>query len=345
MDEDIDYYDILEVTPGASLEEIKAAWRDRIKEYHVDTVEGRGREIKELAARKSKEINRAKDILTDPGARKRYDAGRSASESRARGARAKSESGARSSADPREDRWAGAAGHDGESKSDPADGSQQPADTKAAPRGKLRYLLIVGSILVAAFLVVRGYSSFPRLSVGNESGSPSPSSEASSLTIDRVAASPLISSVAPPPSPVVLAPSLPVGPLTRTKWRQLTTDSTAQVTYYVDESSVRTLSSSQLTFIVKAVYVTPKLVTNSIKYKSIYSSAIVDCLGPTYALGAVDIYDESNTLLYAQRNPPDQVALKPVKPGTVSDIDARYACGRSNLSTSSNPPADLNGLY
>ena len=50
---------ILGVDPHASMEEIRQAYRLRMSEYHPDKVAGLGPELRELAERKAKEINRA----------------------------------------------------------------------------------------------------------------------------------------------------------------------------------------------------------------------------------------------------------------------------------------------
>lgn len=54
-----EWYRVLLVHPSASVEEIKAAYRKRIAEYHPDKVAKLGVELKALAEEKSKEINAA----------------------------------------------------------------------------------------------------------------------------------------------------------------------------------------------------------------------------------------------------------------------------------------------
>ena len=54
-------YDVLGVAPTASREEIMAAWRHLVKLYHPDFEQNRGSELKDLAERKTKLINWAKD--------------------------------------------------------------------------------------------------------------------------------------------------------------------------------------------------------------------------------------------------------------------------------------------
>jgi DnaJ-domain-containing protein 1 len=52
---------ILGVSADASIDAIRRAYRQRIAEYHPDKVAGLGAELRELAERKSKEINLAYD--------------------------------------------------------------------------------------------------------------------------------------------------------------------------------------------------------------------------------------------------------------------------------------------
>ncbi len=55
------WFHILEVSEGASQEEIVAAYKRKIRRYHPDKVAQMGAEIRELAERKSKQINAAYD--------------------------------------------------------------------------------------------------------------------------------------------------------------------------------------------------------------------------------------------------------------------------------------------
>lgn len=58
-----DPYVVLGVPPGASGVEIAQAYRERMKEYHPDLVANLGPELRELAHRKTVEIQRAWDAL------------------------------------------------------------------------------------------------------------------------------------------------------------------------------------------------------------------------------------------------------------------------------------------
>ena len=53
------WWEILNVDKNASPEEIKSAFRKEISKYHPDRVDGLGLELRELADRKAKEVNRA----------------------------------------------------------------------------------------------------------------------------------------------------------------------------------------------------------------------------------------------------------------------------------------------
>jgi hypothetical protein len=68
------YYSILEVSETASAKEIKAAYLRRIREVHPDFIANASDFWKRQAEEKSKEINEARDILSDPGKRRLYDA-------------------------------------------------------------------------------------------------------------------------------------------------------------------------------------------------------------------------------------------------------------------------------
>jgi DnaJ like chaperone protein len=58
---DKSWYEILEVSPSSSLDEIKLAYKKKISMYHPDKVSSMGPEFNEIAQIKSKEINSAYD--------------------------------------------------------------------------------------------------------------------------------------------------------------------------------------------------------------------------------------------------------------------------------------------
>jgi DnaJ-domain-containing protein 1 len=53
------WWETLNVDKNASPQQIKSAFRREISKYHPDRVEGLGVELRELADRKAKEVNRA----------------------------------------------------------------------------------------------------------------------------------------------------------------------------------------------------------------------------------------------------------------------------------------------
>jgi DnaJ-domain-containing protein 1 len=58
-----DPYQVLEVDPQASEDEIEAAYRRQIAQYHPDKVAGAAKEIRELADKRASEINAAYDQI------------------------------------------------------------------------------------------------------------------------------------------------------------------------------------------------------------------------------------------------------------------------------------------
>jgi DnaJ-class molecular chaperone len=62
-------YDVLEVSEGASGDEIKSAFRRLAKKHHPDVAEG----DRELAEEAFKKISTAYDVLSNPAKRSMYD--------------------------------------------------------------------------------------------------------------------------------------------------------------------------------------------------------------------------------------------------------------------------------
>ncbi len=56
-------HDVLGVRPGASREEVSAAYRRLVQQYHPDKVAELGPELRELAEQRMKEINAAYETL------------------------------------------------------------------------------------------------------------------------------------------------------------------------------------------------------------------------------------------------------------------------------------------
>lgn len=56
-------YKILGVDSKSSFEEIKIAYKRKIKEYHPDLLQNVGKELQDLAKRKIQEINHAFDLI------------------------------------------------------------------------------------------------------------------------------------------------------------------------------------------------------------------------------------------------------------------------------------------
>lgn len=64
-----DYYDLLEIQPTASAEEVRRAYRRRIAEVHPDKPHVGNPEL-------ARSLDEARSVLLDPVARARYDAAR-----------------------------------------------------------------------------------------------------------------------------------------------------------------------------------------------------------------------------------------------------------------------------
>jgi molecular chaperone DnaJ len=61
------YYDVLGLSPDAEVDEIRTAYRERLKETHPDVSDA------DDAGRRTQQLIQAKDVLTDVGERERYD--------------------------------------------------------------------------------------------------------------------------------------------------------------------------------------------------------------------------------------------------------------------------------
>ncbi len=57
------WFDVLDVSSAANFDEIKAAYKKKISQYHPDKVSKLGPEFQEIAERKSKEINAAYEFI------------------------------------------------------------------------------------------------------------------------------------------------------------------------------------------------------------------------------------------------------------------------------------------
>lgn len=73
-----DYYQLLEIAPAASPDEVKRAFRVQIARYHPDKVHHLGKEFQEMAAERAAELTEAYRILSDEGRRAEYDRTRAA---------------------------------------------------------------------------------------------------------------------------------------------------------------------------------------------------------------------------------------------------------------------------
>lgn len=69
---DMKYYDILDIQPGATEDEIKKAYRRKSREFHPDKCE---KERADECQSKFIELSQANEVLTDPDKRKKYDKG------------------------------------------------------------------------------------------------------------------------------------------------------------------------------------------------------------------------------------------------------------------------------
>ncbi|MBI4201918.1 MAG: J domain-containing protein [Chloroflexi bacterium] len=56
-------FDVLEVAPEATVEDVRSAYRRKVQQYHPDKVADLGPELRQVAERQMKEINAAYDAL------------------------------------------------------------------------------------------------------------------------------------------------------------------------------------------------------------------------------------------------------------------------------------------
>ena len=67
------YYQLLDIAPGASPDEVKRAFRQQIARYHPDKVQHLGKEFQAMAADRAAELTEAYRILSDEGRRAEFD--------------------------------------------------------------------------------------------------------------------------------------------------------------------------------------------------------------------------------------------------------------------------------
>jgi curved DNA-binding protein CbpA len=67
------YYDLLELPPTSSQDDVKKAFRLQIARYHPDKVHHLGKEFQEMAAERAAELTEAYRVLSDEGRRAAYD--------------------------------------------------------------------------------------------------------------------------------------------------------------------------------------------------------------------------------------------------------------------------------
>ena len=67
------HYQVLELPPTATADDIKKAFRQQIARYHPDKVQHLGKEFQDMAAERAAELTEAYRILSDEGRRAEYD--------------------------------------------------------------------------------------------------------------------------------------------------------------------------------------------------------------------------------------------------------------------------------
>lgn len=73
-----DYFQLLEIPPTATADEVKKAFRLQIARYHPDKVQHLGKEFQDMAADRAAELTEAYRVLSDEGRRAEYDRARRA---------------------------------------------------------------------------------------------------------------------------------------------------------------------------------------------------------------------------------------------------------------------------
>jgi hypothetical protein len=71
-----EYYELLEIAPTATADEVKRAFRAKITLYHPDKVQHLGQEFQAMAAERAAALTEAYRILSDEGHRAEYDRAR-----------------------------------------------------------------------------------------------------------------------------------------------------------------------------------------------------------------------------------------------------------------------------
>jgi hypothetical protein len=67
------YYELLEIPPASSIDEVKKAFRQQIARYHPDKVQHLGKEFQAMAADRAAELTEAYRVLSDEGRRAEFD--------------------------------------------------------------------------------------------------------------------------------------------------------------------------------------------------------------------------------------------------------------------------------
>ena len=70
----MNYYELLDIAPTASADEIKTAYRIQAQLHHPDRLQGVNEKVRQYAEERLKKINAAYTVLNDPAKRREYDA-------------------------------------------------------------------------------------------------------------------------------------------------------------------------------------------------------------------------------------------------------------------------------